>query len=209
MATVEISAKDVFKLRKQTGAGMMDCKKALVESNGDLNMALDHLRKTGVAKAEKKGARETREGLIYSYIHAGGRLGVLVELNCETDFVAKTDGFKELAHNISMQIAATNPIALDKDSLDSKVVDREKDIFSEQAKSEGKPENIIEKMVEGRLNKFYQEACLLDQTFIKDPDKKVKDIVTETIATLGENISINRFVRFAIGEMDTATNGQV
>lgn len=206
---MSIDAKLVKTLRDQTGAGMMDCKKALVETNGDLDMALDHLRKTGVAKAEKKGERETREGLVYSYIHAGGRLGVLIELNCETDFVAKTDGFKDLAHNISMQIAATNPIALDQSSLDPKVVEREKDIFSEQAKSEGKPENIIEKMVQGRLNKFYQEACLLDQTFIKDPDKKVKDIITETIATLGENISINRFVRFAIGEMDTKTNGQV
>ena len=152
----------------------------------------------GIAKAEKKGTRETREGLVYSYIHAGGRLGVLLELNCETDFVAKTDGFTELAHNLAMQIAATNPVALDRDSIDEKVINRERDIFTDQAKSEGKPDNIIEKMVEGRLSKFFQESCLMEQTYIKDSDKRVNDIFTETIATLGENISINRFVRFAI-----------
>lgn len=205
---MSIDAKLVKTLRDKTGAGMMDCKKALVESGGDLDQAVDHLRKTGVAKAEKKGARETKEGLVYSYIHAGGRLGVLIELNCETDFVAKTDGFTELAHNIAMQIAATNPVALDRDSIDPAAVEREKDIFTEQAKSAGKPDNIIEKMVDGRLNKFYQESCLLDQTYIKDPDKRVKDLITETVATLGENISINRYIRFAIGETDLPSNGQ-
>jgi len=205
---MSIDAKLVKTLRDKTGAGMMDCKKALVESNGDLDKAVDHLRKTGVAKAEKKGTRETKEGLVYSYIHAGGRLGVLIELNCETDFVAKTDGFTELAHNIAMQIAATNPVALDRESVDPAAVEREKDIFTEQAKSAGKPDNIIEKMVEGRLNKFYQESCLLDQTYIKDPEKRVNDLITETVATLGENISINRFVRFAIGETDLPSNGQ-
>ncbi len=206
---MSINAKLVKTLRDKTGAGMMDCKRALVETAGDLEKAVDYLRKSGIAKAEKKGARETKEGLVYSYIHAGGRLGVLVELNCETDFVANTDGFTELAHNLAMQIAATNPIALDRDSIDDNVVTREKDIFTEQAKSQGKPDNIIERMVEGRINKFYQESCLMDQTYIKDPDKKIRDLFTETISTLGENISINRYIRFAIGETDPSSNGQV
>jgi len=205
---MSINAKLVKTLRDKTGAGMMDCKRALVETAGDLEKAVDHLRKSGIAKAEKKGARETKEGLVYSYIHAGGRLGVLVELNCETDFVANTDGFTELAHNLAMQIAATNPIALDRDSIDDNVVTREKDIFTEQAKSQGKPDNIIERMVEGRINKFYQESCLMDQTYIKDQDKKIRDLFTETISTLGENISINRYIRFAIGETDPSSNGQ-
>ena len=195
-----IDAKLVKTLREKTGAGMMDCKKALVQSEGDLNKAVDNLRKSGITKAEKKGTRDTREGLVYSYIHAGGRLGVLLELNCETDFVAKTDGFTELAHNLSMQIAATNPVALDRESISVSLISREKEIFTEQAKSEGKPKNIIEKMVEGRLTKFFQESCLMEQTYIKDPDKKINDLLTATIATLGENISINRFIRFAIGE---------
>ena len=197
-----INAKLVKTLREKTGAGMMDCKKALVDSDGDINKAVDNLRKSGIAKAEKKGTRDTKEGLVYSYIHAGGRLGVLLELNCETDFVAKTEGFKELAHNLSMQIAAANPISIDKDSLSGKLVEREKEIYIEQAKAEGKPDDIIEKMVEGRLTKFFQESCLLEQTYIKDSDKKVNDIIKETIATLGENISISRFSRFAIGESD-------
>ena len=197
---MSIDAKLVKTLRDRTGAGMMDCKKALVSSNGDLDNAIDFLRKSGIAKAEKKGLRETKEGLVYSYIHSGGRLGVLVELNCETDFVANTDGFKELAHNISMQVAATNPVSLDRDSIDKKIILREKDIFLEQAKKQGKPEAIIEKMVEGRINKFYQESCLMEQTYIKDPDKKVNDLLTETVSTLGENITVKRFVRFSIGE---------
>ena len=203
---MSIDAKHVKILREKTGAGMMDCKRALEETKGDLEKAVDHLRKTGIAKAEKKGTRETKEGLVYSYIHAGGRLGVLVEVNCETDFVAKTDGFQELVHNLSMQIAATNPQALDRESLTEDVVAREKNIYTEQAQSSGKPADIIEKMVEGRINKFYQEVCLMEQTYIKNPDKKVKDLITESIASLGENISINRYIRFAIGE--SPTNGQ-
>ena len=195
-----VDAKLVKNLRQKTGAGMMDCKKALVETNGDIEKAIDHLRKTGAAKAEKKGMRDTKEGLIYSYIHAGGKLGVIIELNCETDFVAKTDGFTELAQNLSMQIAATNPIALDRDSIPKSVTSREKEIYFDQAKSEGKPENIVEKMVEGRLAKFFQDSCLLEQTYIKDSNKKVTDILTEAIATLGENISINRYTRYAVGE---------
>jgi len=197
---MNIDAKLVKDLRDKTGAGMMDCKNALVESNGDLERAIDNLRKSGAAKAEKKGTRDTKEGIIYSYIHAGGRLGVLLELNCETDFVAKTEGFSELAHNLAMQIAATNPISLDKETIDAKLVSREKKIFTEQAKEEGKPDDIIPRMVEGRLNKFFQENCLLEQTYIKDSDKKIKDVLTESIATLGENISLNRYTRFAIGE---------
>ena len=205
-----IDAKLVKDLRDKTGAGMMDCKKALVDSEGDINLALDNLRKSGIAKAEKKGTRETKEGLVYSYIHAGGRLGVLLELNCQTDFVAKTDGFIELSHNLAMQIAATNPLALDRESIDESVINREREIYSDQAKSEGKPDNIIEKMVEGRLAKFFQESCLMEQTYIKDSDKKVTDIFTETIASLGENISINRFVRFAIGESSLdSSNGKL
>ena len=203
---MSIDAKLVKTLREKTGAGMMDCKRALVETKGDLENAVDYLRKTGIAKAEKKGTRETKEGLVYSYIHAGGRLGVLVEVNCETDFVAKTDGFQELVHNLSMQIAATNPQALDRELLTEDVVSREKNIYAEQAQSSGKPADIIEKMVEGRINKFYQEVCLMEQTYIKNPDKKVKDLITESIASLGENISINRYIRFAIGE--SPTNGQ-
>tara|TARA_B100000287_G_scaffold384076_1_gene390268 strand:- start:34 stop:660 length:627 start_codon:yes stop_codon:yes gene_type:complete len=195
-----IEAKVVKELRDKTGAGMMDCKNALKESNGDIEKAIDYLRKAGVAKAEKKGSRDTKEGIVYSYIHAGGRLGVLIEVNCETDFVAKTEGFIELTHNLAMQIAATNPIALDRELIPESVINREKEIYADQAKTSGKPENIIEKMVDGRMNKFFQENCLMEQAYIKDSDKKVSELLTESIATLGENITISRFVRFAVGE---------
>ena len=208
MIIMSIDAKLVKKLRDKTSAGMMDCKKALVESEGDFEKAVDHLRKSGIAKAEKKGIRETKDGLVHSYIHAGGRLGVLLEINCETDFVAKTEGFSDLAHNLSMQIAATNPLAIDREYVSESILKREKDIYIEQAKSSGKPDDIIEKMVNGRLNKFYQENCLMEQVFIKDPDKRVQDLVTESIATLGENISISRYIRFAIGEINS-NNGQL
>ena len=195
-----IEAKVVKELRDKTGAGMMDCKNALKESNGDIEKAIDYLRKAGVAKAEKKGSRDTKEGIVYSYIHAGGRLGVLIEINCETDFVAKTEGFIELTHNLAMQIAATNPIALDRELIPESVINREKEIYADQAKTSGKPENIIEKMVDGRMNKFFQENCLMEQAYIKDSDKKVSELLTESIATLGENITISRYVRFAVGE---------
>ena len=208
MIVMSIDAKLVKKLRDKTSAGMMDCKKALVESEGDFEKAVDHLRKSGIAKAEKKGIRETKDGLVHSYIHAGGRLGVLLEINCETDFVAKTEGFSDLAHNLSMQIAATNPLAIDREGVSESILKREKDIYIEQAKSSGKPDDIIEKMVNGRLNKFYQENCLMEQVFIKDSDKRVQDLVTESIATLGENISISRYIRFAIGEINS-NNGQL
>ena len=197
---MSIDAKIVKTLRDRTGAGMMDCKKALVETNGDLESAVDYLRKTGIAKAEKKGQRSTKEGLIFSYIHQGGKLGVLLELNCETDFVAKTEGFTDLAHNLSMQIAATNPASISRDDMDSSILEREKSIFTDQAKESGKPENIINKMVEGRIEKFYAESCLLEQHYIKDSERKVSDLLTEAVSTLGENIVINRFVRYAIGE---------
>tara|TARA_B100001094_G_scaffold72480_1_gene68739 strand:- start:66 stop:686 length:621 start_codon:yes stop_codon:yes gene_type:complete len=197
---MNISASQVKELRNKTGAGMMDCKNALVHSDGEIDKAIDYLRKTGISKAEKKGSRDTKEGLVYSYIHAGGKLGVLIELNCETDFVASNIDFKNLAHNLSMHIAATNPISINKDSVDQSIIDREKEIYTEQAKSEGKPDNIIEKMVNGRLSKFFQETCLLEQTFIKDQEKRVSDLITESISKLGENISIRRFIRYAIGE---------
>ena len=197
---MSIDAKKVKDLRDKTGAGMMDCKKALVESSGDMNKAVDFLRKSGITKAEKKSTRVANEGLIYSYIHHGNRLGVLLDIGCETDFVAKTEDFKELAHNISMQIAATNPITLKREEVDPAIVSREKEIYSEQAVSTGKPEEVIKKIVEGKLNKYYQENCLLEQAFIKDSDKNIHDLISEVIATLGENISVNRFTRFAIGE---------
>ena len=197
---MSIHAKVVKALRERTGAGMMDCKKALLETDGNLEKAVDHLRKTGIAKAEKKGQRTTKEGLIFSYIHHGGKLGVLLEINCETDFVAKTEGFNELAQNLSMQIAATNPASISRDDMDPAVLEREKTIFTDQAKESGKPDNIVEKMVEGRIEKFFAESCLLEQQYIKDSDRKISDLLTEAVSTLGENIVVNRFVRFAIGE---------
>ncbi len=199
---MNIDAKRVKELREKTGAGMMDCKKALVEAKGDIELAIDNLRKAGVAKAAKKSSRSAKEGLIYSYIHHGGRLGVLLDIGCETDFVAKTDGFIDLARNVSMQIAATNPISINREDVSESVIARENNIYTEQAKLTGKPDNVVEKIVDGKMNKFFQESCLMEQVYIKDSDKKVKDLVTATIATLGENITINRFSRFAVGETD-------
>jgi|TARA_B100001971_G_C18070348_1_gene472739 elongation factor Ts len=206
---MSISAQVVKELREKTGAGMMDCKKALVDSKGDMEKAVDFLRKSGIAKAEKKGSRDVKEGIVYSYIHHGGRLGVLVEVNCETDFVAKTDGFKELVHNIAMQIAATNPVAVSSKDISEDLIKKEKEIFTAQAKDSGKPDNIIEKIVEGRVQKYFQEVCLVEQPFIKDPDKRVGDLITETVATLGENITIGRYIRYAVGESLITSNGQV
>ena len=203
---MSIDAAVVKNLREKPGAGMMDCKKALVETAGDIEKAIDFLRKSGISKAEKKGERTAKEGLVFSYIHHGGRLGVLLELNCETDFVAKTDGFSDLANNISMQIAATNPLSISRDEIDQSVLDRDKEIFADQAKESGKPDNIIDKIVEGKVEKYFSESCLLEQQYIKDPDRKVFDLITESVATLGENIVINRFIRFAIGE--TSLNGK-
>ena len=202
---MKISAKTVKDLRERTGAGMMDCKKALLQSDGDLDKAIDFLRKSGIAKAEKKGSRTASEGIIYSYIHHGDKLGVLIELNCETDFVAKTDGFNGLANNLAMQIAATNPISIDRDSIDKNYLKKEESIFKEQALSSGKPENVVDKIVHGKLEKLYSEICLLDQSYIKDTDKKISDLLNEAIATLGENIVIARFIRFAVGDNSSSS----
>ena len=202
---MSIDAKIVKELRDKTGAGMMDCKRALVETDGNLEKAVEALRKAGVAKAEKKGTRSAQEGLVYSYIHHGGRLGVLVEVNCETDFVAKTDGFKELVHNLAIQIAATNPVSVSREQVPEELVKSEQDIYTEQAKNSKKPDKVIEKIVVGKMDKYFQETCLLEQPFIKDPDKIVKDLITESIATLGENISLGRYIRYAVGE---SNNGQ-
>ena len=202
---MKISATIVKDLRERTGAGMMDCKKALLQSDGDLDKAIDFLRKSGIAKAEKKGSRTASEGIIYSYIHHGDKLGVLLELNCETDFVAKTEGFNVLANNLAMQIAATNPISIDRDSIDKNYLQKEESIFKEQALSSGKPENVVDKIVKGKLEKLFSEICLLDQLYIKDTDKKISDLLNETIATLGENIVIARFIRFAVGENSSSS----
>ena len=202
-----IDASIVKDLRSRTGAGIMDCKEALLDSDGNVEKAIDFLRKKGIAKAEKKAGREADQGVILSYIHPGNRIGVLVEVNCETDFVAKTDGFQTFVKNVAMQIAATNPLSVTRGGIDSVVVDKEKEIFTEQAKLSGKPDNVLEKIIEGRIEKFHQENCLLEQSFIKDSDKSVQDILMETIAMLGENISIARFSRFEVGDA-LSSNGQ-
>ena len=195
-----ISAQQVKALRDQSGVGMMDCKKALVESNGDLEKAFEFLRKSGIAKAKKKEGRAASEGVIVSYIHPGSKLGVLLEVNCETDFVAKTDDFLELANDICMHIAATSPLSITREDVDNAIIEKEKEIFIDQAKKSNKPDNIIEKMTEGRLNKFFQENVLLEQNFVKDSSVTIKDLITSKVGVLGENILINHFSRFQIGD---------
>ncbi|MFS8512308.1 MAG: translation elongation factor Ts [Planifilum fulgidum] len=195
-----ISAAQVKELREKTGAGMMDCKKALTEANGDMEKAIEILREKGLAAAEKKAGRVAAEGLVEAYIHAGGRIGVLVEVNCETDFVAKTEEFRSFVREIAMQIAAMNPKYVKRDEVPKEEVEKEREILRTQALNEGKPEHIVEKMVEGRLEKYFKEVCLLEQPFIKDGDKTVEQLVKEMIARIGENISIRRFVRFELGE---------
>ena len=197
---MSISAKLVKELRDRSGVGMMDCKKALLESKGDLDKAFEVLRKNGVAKAQKKAGREAKEGSIISYIHPGSKLGVLLELNCETDFVANTDDFKNLANDICMHIAATAPISINSEDVSPSILDKEKEIYLEQAKKSGKPENIIEKMVDGRVKKFLQENVLLEQNFVKDPSKTITDLITDKVSVLGENIIVNSFSRFQVGE---------
>lgn len=197
---MEISAKNVKELREMTGAGMMDCKKALTESDGNMEKAIAYLRKQGLSKAAKKADRTANEGLIYSYIHPGSKLGVLVEVNCETDFVARTDDFQVLAKDIAMQIAAANPLVIERAQLDPSVLEKESEIYRTQALNEGKPEKILDKIVEGRLVKYYQEVVLLEQPFIKDPDITVKDLLNNAVAKLGENIVVKRFVRYRMGE---------
>ena len=195
-----ISATQVKELRDRSGVGMMDCKKALQESDGDLEKAFDYLRKVGVAKAQKKEGRSTKEGLVVSYIHPGSKLGVILELNCETDFVAKTDDFLQLGNDIAMHIAATNPLGVDSGDISEDVLSREKAIYVEQANSSNKPADIIEKMVDGRVKKFFKENVLIEQEFVKDPNKTIKDIITDTIGKLGENIVVSRFQRFQLGD---------
>lgn len=196
----EITAALVKELRERTGAGMMDCKKALSATDGDLEKAIDFLREKGLAAAAKKAGRVAAEGLVEAYIHGGGRIGVLVEVNCETDFVAKTDAFKELVKDIAMHIAATNPSYLKREEVPTAELEHEQAVLAEQARNEGKPEKIIEKMVAGRIEKYYKEVCLMEQPFVKDPDKTIFDLITESIAKIGENISIRRFTRYQLGE---------
>lgn len=196
----QITAGLVKELRELTGAGMMDCKKALTETEGNIDKAIDFLREKGLAAAAKKAGRIAAEGLVYSYIHGGGRIGVLVEVNCETDFVAKTEQFQTLVKDVAMHIAAANPSYLTRDEVPTTELDHEKEVLSEQARNEGKPEKIIEKMVAGRIEKYYKEVCLLDQPFVKDPDKTISQLVTESIAKIGENISVRRFARYQLGE---------
>ena len=195
-----VSASAVKELRERTGAGMLDCKKALDETNGDITKAIELLREKGLAAAANKAGRAATEGVVESYIHAGGRIGVLVEINCETDFVGKTDQFKEFARDIAMQIAAANPKYVSREEVPQEELEKEKEILKAQALNEGKPEKIVEKMVEGRIGKYYEEFCLLDQSFIKDPDKKISTLLNEKISTIGENISIRRFTRYELGE---------
>ena len=190
----------VKELRERTGAGMMDCKKVLVETDGDIEKAIDLLREKGLAAAAKKAGRIASEGIVDSYIHGGGRIGVLVEVNCETDFVAKTDEFKALVKDIAMQIAAANPQYIRREEVPAEHLEKEREILREQAKNEGKPEKIVEKMVEGRIEKFYKEVCLMEQPFIRDTDKNVTDLVNEKIAKIGEKITIRRFARYEMGE---------
>jgi elongation factor Ts len=195
----EISASKVKELREKTGAGMMECKKALAETQGDMEAAIDTLRKRGVAMAAKRAGRETKEGKIGSYIHAGGKIGVLLEVNCETDFVAKTDEFQELVKNIAMHIAAANPSYLVADEVPESELEKEKDIFREQARESGKPENVLENIIKGKMKKHLNEICLLDQAYVRDPDKTISQIVQEAVSKVGENLTIRRFCRFELG----------
>ena len=195
-----VTAQMVKELRERTQAGMMDCKKALVESDGDMEKAVAYLREKGLAAAAKKAGRVASEGAVESYIHMGGKIGVLVEVNCETDFVAKTDTFKSLCHDIALQIAATNPLCVSKEEVPAEVLEREKEILRQQALNEGKPEKIVDRMVEGRIDKYYKENVLLEQAFVKDPEKNIATLVNEATLASGEKISIRRFVRFECGE---------
>jgi elongation factor Ts len=198
--TMEIAAGLVKELRERTGAGMMDCKKALSESAGDVEKAIEFLRIKGLSKAAKKAERETSEGLVISYIHPGNRIGVLLEVNCETDFVARTDEFQAMVRNLAMHIAAASPIAVTREEIPHDLIEKEREVFRAQALEEGKPAAVVDKIVVGRIEKFYAEAALMDQVYVKDSEKKVKDIVNEAIAKLGENIRVARFARFQLGQ---------
>jgi elongation factor Ts len=197
---MSVSAQQVKELRDRTGAGMMDCKKALVESDGDVEKAIDALRQRGLAAAAKRAGRSTGEGAIASYIHAGGKIGVLVEVNCETDFVARTDDFQELVRDIAMHIAAADPRFLRREEVTPEVLERERKIYREQVLQQGKPEHIADRIVDGKLEKFYSEHVLLEQPFVKDPDQTVTELIAAKIGKIGENIQVSRFVRFRLGE---------
>jgi elongation factor Ts len=194
-----ISAAMVKELREKSGAGMMDCKNALKECDGDLEKAIDFLRKKGIATAAKRAGRATSEGTVQSYIHMGGKIGVMVEVNCETDFVAKTDDFNEFARNIAMHVAATNPVGIVPEDVPQEVIDREREIYKAQVLEMGKPEKMVEKIAEGKMNKFFKESCLMNQQYVKEPDKTIADYLNEVIARTGEKITIKRFARFQIG----------
>ncbi len=196
----DFTNQDVMKLREMTGVGMMDCKKALVSTNGNMDEAVKYLREKGMASAAKKADRIAAEGIVDSYIHMGGKIGVMLEVNCETDFVANSDKFRELVHNLCMQIAAAKPTVVSRDELNPKAIESEKEILYVQARNEGKPEAVIEKMVEGRIKKYYTEVCLLDQPYVKDPDMTVTQLINEAIASIGEKISVRRFTRYEMGE---------
>jgi elongation factor Ts len=196
----EISLELIKQLRERTAAGFMDCKKALEEAQGDIEKAIDILRKKGLAIATKRAAKETLEGIVAAYIHSNRKIGVLVEVNCETDFVARTSEFQEFAHNLAMQIAATNPVAVSREQVPPEILEREKKIYEEQLREAGKPENIIPKIVEGKLEKFYKENVLLEQPFIKNPELTIQDLLNELMAKTGEKIVIKRFCRFQVGE---------
>lgn len=197
---MDIKAELVKDLREKTGAGFMDCKAALVESKGDFEKAVEILRIKGIAKASKRAGKVAKDGIVYSYIHPGSRVGVMIEMNCETDFVARNEGFVALAKDIAMQIAAASPRFLDKESVPSGVIESEKRIYEQQVKDSGKPEKALPKIVEGRMQKFYQENCLIDQPFIKDESKSVGELIKDSIAKIGENISVRRFTRYQVGE---------
>ena len=194
-----ISAAMVKELREKSGAGMMDCKAALTECDGDLEKAMDFLRKKGIATAAKRAGRATSEGTVQSYIHMGGKIGVMVEVNCETDFVAKTDDFSDFAKNIAMHIAATNPVGIVPEDVPQEVIDREREIYKAQVLEMGKPEQMVDKIAEGKMNKFFKENCLMNQQYVKEPDKTIADYLNETVAKTGEKITIKRFARFQIG----------
>jgi len=200
---VEISASAVKELRDKTGAGMMDCKKALGECSGDVQKAIDYLRQKGLAAAAKKADRVAADGAVGAYVHPGGKIGVLVEINCETDFVARTAEFQMLVKDIAMQVAAANPHCVRREEVSSEHLEKEKSIYRQQALETGKPEKVVDKIVDGKIERFYSEVCLLEQAFIKDPDKKVGDVVNEAVARLGENIQIRRFARYHLGEAVT------
>lgn len=197
---MKTSSQLVKELREKTGVGIMDCKNALQEADGDINKAIDILRKKGIAKSQKREGRATSEGQIQSYIHMGGKIGVLVEVNCETDFTAKTEDFTNFAKDLSMQIAAANPVAISPEAIPVETVEREKEIYKAQALESGKPEKVVEKIIDGKLKKFYSEVCLLEQAYIKDPDKTIKNLLDELKAKTGENIQIRRFTRYQLGE---------